>query len=161
MENYSFLGRVGEGAHGIVFKAKQIQSGEIVALKKVPLRRLEDGIPNTALREIKALQQIEHPNVVKLYDVFSHGTGFVLVFEYMLSDLSEVLRNYDDPLTQSQIKSYMLMLLQVRSREQGVEGSWGARWGQNGEKLGKLGARCLQRGVSLAAVGKAAGKGWV
>jgi len=112
MENYSFLGRVGEGAHGIVFKAKQIQSGEIVALKKVPLRRLEDGIPNTALREIKALQQIEHPNVVKLYDVFSHGTGFVLVFEYMLSDLSEVLRNYDDPLTQSQIKSYMLMLLQ-------------------------------------------------
>ena len=73
MENYSFLGRVGEGAHGIVFKAKQIQSGEIVALKKIPLRRLEDGIPNAALREIKTLQQIEHQNVVKLYDVFSHG----------------------------------------------------------------------------------------
>ena len=112
MENYSFLGRVGEGAHGIVFKAKQIQSGEIVALKKIPLRRVEDGIPNAVLREIKALQQIEHPNVVKLYDVFSHGTGFVLVFEFMLSDLSEVLRNYDQPLTRSQIKSYMLMLLQ-------------------------------------------------
>ena len=111
MENYCFLGRVGEGAHGIVFKAKQVQSGEIVALKKVPLRRLEDGVPNTALREIKALQQIEHQNVVKLYDVFPHGTGFVLVFEYMLSDLSEVLRNYDRPLTESQIKRYMLMLL--------------------------------------------------
>jgi len=112
MENYSFLGRVGEGAHGIVFKAKQIQSGEIVALKKIPLRRLEDGIPNAALREIKTLQQIEHPNVVKLYDVFSHGTGFVLVFEFMMSDLAEVLRNYDVPLTQAQIKSYMMMLLQ-------------------------------------------------
>lgn len=35
------------------------QTGEIVALKKVALRRLEDGIPNQALREIKALQEIE------------------------------------------------------------------------------------------------------
>ena len=111
MENYCFLGRIGEGAHGIVFKAKQIQSGEIVALKKVPLHRLEDGVPNTALREIKALQQIEHPNVVKLYDIFPHAAGFVLVFEFMLSDLSEVIRNYEQPLTESQIKSYMLMLL--------------------------------------------------
>ena len=112
MENYTNLGRIGEGAHGVVFKAKHIQSGEVVALKEIPLRRLEDGIPNTALREIKALQEIEHQNIVKLYEVFPHGTGFVLVFEYMLSDLSEVLRNFDRPLTESQIKSYMLMILQ-------------------------------------------------
>jgi len=116
MDQYHILGRVGEGAHGIVFKAKHIQSGDLVALKKVPLRKLDDGIPNQALREIKALQEIggnsdEAQNVVKLHDVFPHGTGFVLVFEYMLSDLSEVIRNSDRPLTESQIKSYMMMLL--------------------------------------------------
>ena len=38
--------------------------------------------------------------VVKLSDVFPYGTGFVLVFEYMLSDLSEVLRNSTKPLTE-------------------------------------------------------------
>ena len=38
--------------------------------------------------------------VVKLIDVFPYGTGFVLVFEYMLSDLSEVLRNSARPLTE-------------------------------------------------------------
>ncbi|PFX17201.1 Cyclin-dependent kinase 20 [Stylophora pistillata] len=109
---YTILGNIGEGAHGIVFKAKHIESGEVVALKKVPLRKIEDGIPNTALREIKALQEIEdNQNVVKLIDVFPYGTGFVLVFEYMLSDLSEVLRNSARPLTEAQIKSYMLMLL--------------------------------------------------
>lgn len=48
---------------------------------------------------------------MKLYDVFPHGTGFVLVFEYMLSDLSEVIRNSERPLTEGQIKSYMMMLL--------------------------------------------------
>lgn len=40
------------------------QTGEIVALKKVALRRLEDGIPNQALREIKALQEIEDSQYV-------------------------------------------------------------------------------------------------
>ncbi|XP_043936304.1 cyclin-dependent kinase 20 isoform X2 [Protopterus annectens] len=112
MEQYSILGRIGEGAHGIVFKAKHIETGETVALKKVALRKLEDGIPNQALREIKALQEIEENQyVVKLKDVFPHGIGFVLVFEYMLSDLSEVIRNSDRPLTESQVKSYMMMLL--------------------------------------------------
>lgn len=62
MEQYDILGRIGEGAHGIVLKAKHVEvsflstqnfyskSGELVALKKVPLRKLVDGIPNTALR---------------------------------------------------------------------------------------------------------------
>ncbi|XP_062981529.1 cyclin-dependent kinase 20-like [Elgaria multicarinata webbii] len=82
MDQYSILGRIGEGAHGIVFKAKNVETGETVALKKVALRKLEDGIPNQALREIKALQEIEeNQHVVKLKDVFPHGTGFVLVFE--------------------------------------------------------------------------------
>ncbi|XP_041860930.1 cyclin-dependent kinase 20 isoform X2 [Melanotaenia boesemani] len=112
MEQYSILGRVGEGAHGIVFKAKHVETGETVALKKVALRRLEDGIPNQALREIKALQKIEdNQHVVKLKDVFPHGTGFVLVFDFMLSDLSEVIRNYQRPLTPAQVKGYMMMLL--------------------------------------------------
>uniref|UniRef100_A0A8C8SW25 Cyclin-dependent kinase 20 n=1 Tax=Pelusios castaneus TaxID=367368 RepID=A0A8C8SW25_9SAUR len=112
MDQYTILGRIGEGAHGIVFKAKNIETGETVALKKVALRRLEDGIPNQALREIKALQEIEeNQHVVKLKAVFPHGAGFVLVFEYMLSDLAEVIRNAQQPLAQAQVKSYMLMLL--------------------------------------------------
>lgn len=49
--------------------------------------------------------------VVKLKDVFPHGTGFVLVFDFMLSDLSEVIRNSERPLTPAQVKGYMMMLL--------------------------------------------------
>lgn len=49
--------------------------------------------------------------VVKLKDVFPHGTGFVLVFDFMLSDLSEVIRNSHRPLTPAQVKGYMIMLL--------------------------------------------------
>ena len=38
--------------------------------------------------------------VVRLRDVFPHGPGFVLVFDYMLSDLAEVVRNSEQPLTE-------------------------------------------------------------
>ncbi|XP_043309252.1 cyclin-dependent kinase 20 isoform X8 [Cervus elaphus] len=112
MEQYCILGRIGEGAHGIVFKAKHVETGEIVALKKVALRRLEDGIPNQVLREIKALQEIEDSQyVVQLKAVFPHGAGFVLAFEFMLSDLAEVVRHTQRPLAQAQVKSYLQMLL--------------------------------------------------
>ncbi|KAI9515456.1 hypothetical protein NQZ68_024959 [Dissostichus eleginoides] len=56
------------------------------------------------------LQELMSP-VVKLKDVFPHGTGFVLVFDFMLSDLSEVIRNSQRPLTPAQVKGYMMMLL--------------------------------------------------
>lgn len=74
MDQYCILGRIGEGAHGIVFKAKHVETGEIVALKKVALRRLEDGIPNQALREIKALQEMEDNQYVS--GAWGSGTPF-------------------------------------------------------------------------------------
>ena len=37
--------------------------------------------------------------------------GFVLVFEFMVSDLSEVIKDAQNPLSQEETKGYMLMLL--------------------------------------------------
>lgn len=49
--------------------------------------------------------------IVRLRDVFPSGNSFVLVFDYMLSDLAEVLVNATEPLSESLIKAYMWMLL--------------------------------------------------
>ena len=65
MEDYVVLGRVGEGAHGIVMKGRHKESGKTVALKKIPLKRIEDGIGEATIREIKALQQLESVHVVR------------------------------------------------------------------------------------------------
>ena len=43
-------GRIGEGTYGVVYRAKDRASGEIVALKKVRMDRERDGMPVTALR---------------------------------------------------------------------------------------------------------------
>ncbi|VDL34814.1 unnamed protein product [Hymenolepis diminuta] len=112
MDKYTILSRIGEGAHGVVLKGQHKDTGELVALKKVPLKKLDEGIPHTALREIKALQLTSfHPNIVRLREFFPHGVGFTLVFDYMFSDLSEILRSIESRLCEGKVKTYMIMLL--------------------------------------------------
>lgn len=77
------------------------------------------------------------PQVVQLKAVFPHSAGFVLAFEYMLSDLAEVLRHAQRPLAQVQVKSYLQMLLKgvafchannIVHRVSSSMG-WGGTWG--------------------------------
>jgi len=110
MNDYCVLGPVGEGAHGIVLKAEHIPSATTVALKKVTIKKItEEGIPVQVIREIKALQCVEHENIVYLIDVFPQGLSFVLVFEFMPSNLWEILDAYK--LNGAQAKAYMRMIL--------------------------------------------------
>jgi len=111
MEDYEVLGVVGEGAHGIVLKARHILSQDTVAMKKISIKKLsKEGIPLAVIREVKALQHIEHKNIVYLIDTFPQGLSFVLVFEFMPFNLWEVLDTHK--LSGAQAKRYFTMLLQ-------------------------------------------------
>lgn len=65
--SYEDLSLIGNGAYGTVYKAKDRNSGQIVALKKVRVPLTEDGLPMSTLREIATLKQLErfeHPHIV-------------------------------------------------------------------------------------------------
>ena len=49
MERYQKMEKVGEGTYGIVYKAKDRVTGEIIALKKIRLEAEDEGIPSTAI----------------------------------------------------------------------------------------------------------------
>ena len=57
------------------------------------------------------MQALDNEYVVRLYDIFPQGLGFVLVFEFMASDLSEMIADVENPLRAPQVKAYMTMLL--------------------------------------------------
>eukprot|EP00730_Choanoeca_flexa_P012473 TRINITY_DN4308_c0_g1_i2.p1 TRINITY_DN4308_c0_g1~~TRINITY_DN4308_c0_g1_i2.p1 ORF type:complete len:327 (+),score=61.06 TRINITY_DN4308_c0_g1_i2:180-1160(+) len=112
MERFTIEGRIGEGAHGIVYKAKHVESGRQVALKRVGIRRLDAGLPVAAVRELQALKQLEHDNIVTLFDAFAHGTAFILVFEYMVTDLARIMQRSEMGLPEAHVKAYSKMLLE-------------------------------------------------
>ena len=62
---YDKLEKIGEGTYGTVFKGKNRQTGEIVALKLVRIDDVEEGVPSSALREICLLRELKHPNIVR------------------------------------------------------------------------------------------------
>ena len=72
----------GEGTYGVVYKAQDKDTNEFVALKRIPLNCMEEGIPCTAIREIALLKEIHHQNIVRLLNVFHSDTKLTLVFEY-------------------------------------------------------------------------------
>jgi len=48
-----------------VYKAKDLASGQIVALKKIRLEAEDEGVPSTAIREISLLKELKDENVVR------------------------------------------------------------------------------------------------
>ena len=65
-----------------MYKAKDKDSGEIVALKVVRLDEDDEGVPSAALREICLLKELKHKNIVRLVDVLHRNLKLTMVFEY-------------------------------------------------------------------------------
>ncbi|RXW24760.1 hypothetical protein EST38_g1058 [Candolleomyces aberdarensis] len=66
---YEILNQIEEGSYGVVFRAREVQTGDIVALKRLKLDEEKNGFPITALREIYALMTCRHENVVRIREV--------------------------------------------------------------------------------------------
>ncbi len=71
-----------------------------------------DGINRTALREIKLLQELKHDHIIGLLDVFGHRSNVSLVFDFMDTDLEQIIKDTSIILTPGHIKAYILMTLQ-------------------------------------------------
>ena len=91
MEKYQKLDKVGEGTYGIVYKAQDRETRSIVALKRIRLDSVDEGVPCTAIREISLLKELVSPYVVRLYDVIYTERKLTLVFEFLDLDLKKYM----------------------------------------------------------------------
>uniref|UniRef100_A0A8C6MPV0 Cyclin-dependent kinase 7 n=1 Tax=Mus spicilegus TaxID=10103 RepID=A0A8C6MPV0_MUSSI len=95
-KRYEKLDFLGEGQFATVYKARDKNTNQIVAIKKIKLghrSEAKDGINRTALREIKLLQELSHPNIIGLLDAFGHKSNISLVFDFMETDLEDLKPN--------------------------------------------------------------------
>ncbi|KAL0051829.1 hypothetical protein WJX82_002742 [Trebouxia sp. C0006] len=89
MDRYEKVEKIGEGTYGVVYRARDRNTGVTIALKKIRLEQEEEGVPSTAIREISLLKELQHNNVVRLEDVVHSDKKLYLVFEYLDLDLKK------------------------------------------------------------------------
>jgi len=102
--------KVGGGTYGVVYKAKELESGDLVALKKILLDHEDEGVPSTAIREISLLKELKHPNIVYLRDVVYGDNRLYLAFEFVDMDLKKFIDTNPD-MSPAVVKSFMYQLL--------------------------------------------------
>jgi len=66
------------GTYGVVYKAKDLNSGQVVALKKIRLEAEDEGVPSTAIREISLLKELKDDNIVRCVSLTCHPSLFFI-----------------------------------------------------------------------------------
>uniref|UniRef100_A0A7N0VFM9 Protein kinase domain-containing protein n=1 Tax=Kalanchoe fedtschenkoi TaxID=63787 RepID=A0A7N0VFM9_KALFE len=107
------LEKIGQGTYSSVFRARDLGTGKIVALKKVRFDHFEKESVRFMAREILILRRLDHPNVIKLEGIITSqmSCNIYLVFEYMEHDLSGLVDCPEIKFTEAQVKCYMKQLL--------------------------------------------------
>jgi protein kinase len=109
MKRYEELEVLGNGAFGTVTKARDRQSGEIVAIKKMK-QRYGSFDECLQLKEVKSLRKIKHQNVVRLLQVFREDEVLHLVFELLGKSLLKSL-NERGAHSEDEVRSVMSQIL--------------------------------------------------
>ncbi|XP_038895588.1 protein IMPAIRED IN BABA-INDUCED STERILITY 1 isoform X2 [Benincasa hispida] len=110
---YEKLEKIGQGTYSSVFRARELETGRIVALKKVRFDNFEPESVRFMAREIMILRRLDHPNIIKLEGLITSrlSCSIYLVFEYMDHDITGLLSCPDITFSESQIKCYMKQLI--------------------------------------------------
>nr|UDP68763.1 HIPPO protein [Hydra vulgaris] len=99
-EVFDLLAKLGEGAYGSVYKAMHKESGEVLAIKQVPV----DTDLQEIIKEISIMQQCDSPYVVKYFGSYFKNTDLWIVMEYCgAGSVSDCMRLRNKTLTEDEI----------------------------------------------------------
>ncbi|KAF8108012.1 hypothetical protein N665_0115s0027 [Sinapis alba] len=112
-DSFEKLEKIGQGTYSSVYKARDLETNQIVALKKVRFANMDPDSVRFMAREIIILRRLDHPNVMKLEGLITSRVSgsMYLIFEYMEHDLAGLASTPGVKFSESQIKCYMKQLL--------------------------------------------------
>ena len=94
MDRYAVMDMIGEGSFGRVFRGKDKQTGEIVALKLIPKVGHSDKDIQSLRSECKIQKELNHPNIVRMIDAFETDNEVISVAEFVPGELFRLFDQY-------------------------------------------------------------------
>ncbi|XP_045161517.1 cyclin-dependent kinase 11B-like [Mercenaria mercenaria] len=115
VEEFSCLNKIEEGTYGVVYRARDKKTDEIVALKRLKMEKEKEGFPITSLREINTLLKAQHTNIVTVREIVvgSNMDKIYIVMDYVEHDLKSLMapETMKQPFLVGEVKTLMLQLL--------------------------------------------------
>lgn len=113
VEDFSCLNRIEEGTYGVVYRARDKKTDEIVALKRLKMEKEKEGFPITSLREINTLLKAQHMNIVTVREIVvgSNMDKIYIAMDYVEHDMKSLMETMKQPFLVGEVKTLMMQLL--------------------------------------------------
>jgi serine/threonine protein kinase len=110
--NWKFGEIIGKGGNGVVVKGINIETGDFAAIKQIDKELIsEDKLPGLR-REAELLKQLDHPNIVKIYEFRETKRHLYFILEYVESGSLEKLLKKFGVFPESLVALYVSQVLQ-------------------------------------------------
>jgi NIMA (never in mitosis gene a)-related kinase len=111
--DFEFLGKLGKGSFGIVYKVRRKADKALYVLKQINISQMNQKLRSAALNEVKILSSLENPYIVRYFDSFVEKNNLNIVMEFCEGgDLSNYIRNQmGRPLTENKIWKFFIQML--------------------------------------------------
>ena len=104
---------IGKGAFGVVYKAFELCSGRIVAIKQIPVNTENK---KHVIKEIELLKNLDHPNIVKYYNYLKEENHIYIIMEYLEgSTLKQYIDENSDNINEDIARNIIKQLLNAIS----------------------------------------------
>jgi cell division cycle 2-like len=118
VEEFQCLNRIEEGTYGVVYRARDKRTNEVVALKRLKMEKEKEGFPITSLREINTLLKGQHPNIVTVREIVvgSNMDKIFIVMDYVehdLKSLMETMKHKKQTFLPGEVKCLIQQLLRA------------------------------------------------
>ena len=93
ISHYEVLEKIGEGGMGVVYQARDILLGRLVAIKFLPTDQERSADRKARfLQEARAASSLNHPNIITIHEILATDSGDAIVMEFIRGrTLSEII----------------------------------------------------------------------
>ncbi|KAJ0178241.1 hypothetical protein K1T71_006064 [Dendrolimus kikuchii] len=113
---YDLLDTLGSGHFAVVKLARHVFTGEKVAVKVIDKSKLDDVSKSHLFQEVRCMKLVQHPNVVRLYEVIDTHTKLYLILELGDGgDLYDYIMRHESGLSESLARDYFRQIVRAIS----------------------------------------------